>query len=133
MFNTRKAMTFIASAAVAAILPFAAHAADVGAEITTAATHATLAAQATDLATVHMHLHHTLNCLAGPAGKGFDGKEINPCANSGSGAIPDTTDASKKKALQDAASQAMEGITDSDLASAQKDASATAAKLKAAM
>ena len=41
------------------------------------------AAQATDLNTVHMHLHHALNCLVGPNGKGFDAKEMNPCAHAG--------------------------------------------------
>ena len=73
-------------------------AADLGAEITTAATHANLAAQADSINGVHTHLHHVLNCLVGPAGSGFDAKELNPCANSGTGAIPDKADASKAEA-----------------------------------
>ena len=59
-------------------------------EITNAAMHAGLAAQASDIAAVHAHLHHTVNCLVGPGGAGFDLKELNPCANTGGGAIPDS-------------------------------------------
>src|SRR6476646_9621049 len=72
--------------------------ADASSETVTAATHAGLAAGASDLAGVHTHLHHALNCLVGPGGNGFDAKEMNPCAQSGKGAIPDTTDATKKTA-----------------------------------
>ena len=56
---------------------------------------ATLASQATAIDGVHMHLHHTLNCLVGPSDSRFDAKQINPCAGSGSGAIPDEPDAAK--------------------------------------
>lgn len=107
-------------------------AADVSGEITTAATHAGLAAQASDVAGVHTHLHHAVNCLVGPGGAGFDAKELNPCANSGSGAIPDSTNASTKQALQAAVAKAESGIAATDLASAQKEASATEAMLKSA-
>jgi hypothetical protein len=65
--------------------------ADASSETVTAATHAELAAGASDLNGVHMHLHHALNCLVGPGGRGFDPKELNPCAQSGKGAIPDTS------------------------------------------
>lgn len=119
----------VLSAALLVSLP--AYAADVHGEIVTAATHAGLAAQGSDIGTVHMHLHHTLNCLVGPGGNGFDAKEMNPCANSGNGAIPDSSDAAKKAALQNAANEAATGIGETDLAKAQKDASDTAALLKA--
>ncbi len=119
------------SAALLAFVPLSAHAADVHGEIVTAATHAGLAAQGADLDTVHMHLHHTLNCLVGPGGAGFDVKQMNPCANSGNGAIPDTSNAAKKAALQNAANEAATGIAETNLAKAQKDASDTAALLKA--
>ncbi len=119
------------SAALMVLAPLPAWAADVHAEIVTAATHAGYAAQGTDLATVHMHLHHTLNCLVGPGGAGFDAKELNPCAHSGNGAIPDTGDATKKAALQNAANVAATGIAEPNLATAQKDASDTEALLKA--
>jgi len=120
-------------AAAAALLlgPLPAMAADVAGEITTAATHADLAAKASDLAGTQMHLHHALNCLVGPGGTGFDPKNINPCANSGSGAIPDTTDAAKKASLEAAANLARAGIAASDLATAQTSATETATALKA--
>jgi len=111
---------------------FPALAADAGAEITNAAMHAGLAAQAGDIAGVHTHLHHAVNCLVGPAGPGYDGKELNPCANNGSGAIPDSTNSSTKQALEAALAKANSGIATTDLATAQKDASAAAAMLKSA-
>lgn len=121
----------IAALTVSAIfLAVPALAADVGAEITTAGMHAGLAAQASDIATVHSHLHHTVNCLVGPAGTGFDSKELNPCANSGNGAIPDSSNAQTKQALEAALAKANTGIAATDLAAAQKDASDTQAMLK---
>lgn len=105
---------------------------DAKSEITTAAMHAGLAAQASDITGVHTHLHHAVNCLVGPGGPGFDSKELNPCANSGGGAIPDSTNATTKESLQAALARANSGIAATDLASAQKDASATEAMLKSA-
>ncbi len=107
------------------------YAADLKGEIVNAETHAGLAAKAADLDGVHMHLHHTLNCLVGPGGTGFDAKQMNPCANSGNGAIPDTADAAKRKSLEAAAAKATSGIAQANLASAQKDATEAAAMLKA--
>ena len=78
-----------------------------------------------------MHLHHALNCLVGPSGAGYDPKNMNPCANSGNGAIPDTTDAAKKTALEAAATTVNAGLAASDLATAQKDAAQAATELKA--
>jgi hypothetical protein len=103
---------------------------DAGSEITNAAMHAGLAAQASDIAGVHTHLHHAVNCLVGPGGAGFDAKELNPCANTGGGAIPDSTNASTKTSLEAALAKANSGIAATDLAAAQKDASATEAMLK---
>jgi hypothetical protein len=104
--------------------------ADVKSEITTAETHAELAAKAATLDGVHMHLHHAVNCLVGPNGTGFDAKQINPCAHNGNGAIPDTADAAKKAKLQAAADKAESGIAATDLAAAQKAATDTATMLK---
>jgi hypothetical protein len=104
--------------------------ADGASEKVTAQMHADLAAHAADLAGVHTHLHHTLNCLVGPSGVGFDPKEMNPCANAGHGAIPDTADPAKKKALSAAADKAKRGIAAADVSSAQKIAAETAAMLK---
>jgi hypothetical protein len=121
--------TVLGSALVLMAAP--ALAADLKSEIVAAATHAGLAAQATNIDGVHMHLHHTLNCLAGPKGAGFDAKEMNPCANSGDGAIPDTSDATKKKALEAAAAKATSGIAETNFAAAQKIASDVEVMLKA--
>jgi hypothetical protein len=105
-------------------------AADVSAEINNATMHAGLAAQATDIATVHTHLHHAVNCLVGPGGQGFDAKELNPCANNGAGAIPDSTNASTKQALQAALAKAENGLGATDVTTARQEATAVAAVLK---
>jgi hypothetical protein len=110
-------------ASAAALIPAAALA-DAHSEIVQAATHAGLAAQSTDVAMVHTHLHHTLNCLVGPDGPGFDAKEMNPCANAGAGAIPDGG-IMKKMMLEAAASEARLGIAEPDLAKAQAHAMTT--------
>ena len=109
--------------------PAAAYA-NAASEVVTAQTHAELAAQAGDLAGVHMHLHHVVNCLVGPAGAGFDSKELNPCANAGTGAIPDTTNPGQKKLLNDAAAKAESGIAATQLSPAQTAATDTASMLK---
>jgi hypothetical protein len=117
-------------AVAASIAALPAAAADLNSEIANAATHAGLATQASDIAGVHTHLHHTINCLVGPDGTGFDAKETNPCANSGSGAIPDAANASTKQTLQAALEKANSGLESTDFAVARKDASAAAALLK---
>jgi len=111
-------------AAVAALtfLPATAFA-DAHSEVVNAGMHAGFAAGSPDMAGVHAHLHHTLNCLVGPGGSGFDAKEMNPCANAGKGAIPDTADTAKKTALEQAAAKARAGLAETNLAAAQKDAS----------
>lgn len=120
--------SFVLGAAVC-LMPSAVLA-DAHSEIVNAATHAGLAAAAADIAGVHQHLHHALNCLVGPGGNGFDAKEMNPCAQAGSGAIPDTADAAKKAALEAAAAKAAAGIADTSLTSAQKTAADVSAMLK---
>ena len=102
-------------------------------EIETAATHAGYAADATVLKTAQTHLHHTVNCLVGPKGAGFDAKQLNPCKGQGAGAIPDTSDAAKKKDLQAALATAKAGLKATTLASAKAEAQKTAALLKKAM
>jgi hypothetical protein len=123
--------TSILCGAAVLLLALPASAADVKGEIVTAETHAGLAAQATAIDGVHMHLHHTLNCLVGPGGAGFDAKQMNPCANSGNGVIPDTTDAAKKKSFQAAADKAQAGIAQTNLTDAKKTAADVASMLKA--
>ena len=115
--------------ALAAGLPAVAWA-DAASETVTAQMHADLAAHATDLAGVQMHIHHAINCLVGPGAEGFDPKQMNPCANAGKGAIPDSTDAAQKKQLTAAVDKLKTGITTTNLTSAQKIATESAAMLK---
>lgn len=119
MTNFAAVTAFAGFALVAATGAFAA---DVNSEIMNARMHAGLAAQGSSIAMVHSHLHHAVNCLVGPGGTGFDAKELNPCQNGGSGAIPDEPDAAKKKTLQSAADKAMAGIAATDLKAAQENA-----------
>jgi hypothetical protein len=121
----------VGAVVAAALMSTPSLAADAKAEITIAAQHATLAAGASDVAGVHMHLHHTLNCLEGPKGADFSTKDLNPCQNAGDGAIPDSTNPTTVSALQSAVGQARRGLAAMDLKSAQSDASATAATLQA--
>ena len=67
-----------------------------------------------------MHLHHTVNCLVGPKGHGFDAKEANPCQKLGRGAIPDTTDSATKVKLTAALAKAQTGLKSDDLAATKK-------------
>ncbi|HVT23507.1 MAG TPA: hypothetical protein VHD95_02685 [Rhizomicrobium sp.] len=128
----KASIPFVVGAAIMAVPPVMHQAlADAASEVVNAQTHAGLAAAATKIEGVHTHLHHALNCLVGPAGQGFDAKQMNPCAQAGSGAIPDTTDAAKKKKLEAAAAKAREGIAATDFAAAQKAASETASMLTA--
>ena len=87
------------------------------------------APKATDIATVHRHLHHVLNCLVGEKGEGFDAAAGNPCANAGA-AIPETTDKKMMMKLEGAAKEARMGLADQDLAKAQKEAMEVQTKLK---
>jgi hypothetical protein len=125
MSNHPRFVTIGFLAGLGVSFPFAsAHAdADSTKEVTTAARHAGLAAQATDLKGAQTHLHHVINCLVGPKGKGFDDKEANPCKDQGNGAIPDTTDEVRKTALTQALAKANEGLRQTDLAAAHKSAS----------
>ena len=101
-------------------LSAAALAADPAQEVATAATHAGFAAQAASIEQAHMHLHHTVNCLVGPKGQGFDAKEANPCQKLGNGAIPDTTDSATKGKLTAALAKAQSGLKTDDLTAAKK-------------
>jgi len=112
------------------VLPVSAQAADPAQEAATAGTHAGLAAQGASIEQVHMHLHHTVNCLVGPNGQGFDAKEANPCQKLGSGAIPDTTDQATKAKLTAALAKAEAGLKSDDLAGAKKAATEAQAALK---
>jgi hypothetical protein len=112
---------------------FPAIAGDAAQEVSVAFQHAGYAADASIVTTVHTHLHHTVNCLVGPDGQGFDAKEMNPCQGKGNGALPDTTDTAKKQMLQEALAKAQKGLESDDLATAKSDARAAQAILKNAM
>jgi hypothetical protein len=103
-----------------------AFAADLRSEIVNAGEHAEYAGEATNIAEVHFHLHHALNCLVGPKGDGFDKSQMNPCVNSGNGIIPDATDPKTIAIFQSAAAKAREGLATDDLATAKADATAAA-------
>jgi hypothetical protein len=102
-------------------MPLAAHA-DASDEVSTAAQHAGFSAQATSLMVAHMHLHHVLNCLVGPGGRGFDSKQADPCSNMGKGAIPDTSDAATKRTLERIAYRARRALASKNLDTVKKDA-----------
>jgi len=91
--------------------------------VATAAQHAGLAAGSADIAMVHRHLHHVLNCLVGPEGEGFDQAAGNPCMQAG-GAIPQTAEAAAKEMLTKQAADARAAIANTDLAAAQAAATA---------
>lgn len=119
-------VSVVAATFAAGIALFAASSAradsDPAKEVATAAQHAGLAAKATDIKVTQMHLHHVVNCLVGPNGTGFDVTPGNPCKDQGAGAIPDTSDAKQKAQLQQALAKANDGLKQTDMAAAQKDA-----------
>lgn len=100
-------------------------------EIAAAATHAGYAASAGDVDGVRSHLHHTINCLVGPDGKGFDAKQMNPCAALGNGAMVDATDKGTIMALEAARASAADAIAEDDLGKAQAGATAVQSMLSA--
>ena len=120
----------IVSCVAALALPTVAFA-DVSAELTVSAQHAGLASKAAAIDGVHMHLHHVVNCLVGPSGKGYDATNANPCAKAGNGAIPDAS-ADQKTKLMAALTAANAGLASSDLAAAQKDAGDAATAINGA-
>ena len=90
--------------------------ADAKSQIATAAQHAGLAAAAPNLLQIRMHLHHAMNCLVGPQDAEFDKTNMNPCAQQGKGAFPDTSDPEIRTKLQNAMSAAADGIASNSTA-----------------
>lgn len=129
--RSMRAASLAFGAALALVFSSLAFAAEAAPEVATAEMHAGLAAAATDIESVHMHLHHAVNCLVGPDGAGFDSKQMNPCTDMGKSAIPDTTDEATKQALENALQAAQGGLDSNDLATAQKAAADADAMLKA--
>jgi hypothetical protein len=128
--TVKKSLGFAALCAGLIALPLAAQAGNASTEIKTAAQHAHFSANSKTIEMVHTHMHHALNCLVGPGGDGFDKTALNPCKNSGNGAIPDTTDAATKKKLENIAKALRLGLADDDLNSAQNMATSVEVMLK---
>lgn len=129
-FQTLATVAFIAAGSFALSGAAFAAPAQLSKEIAAAAAHAGYAAGADDIAGVHTHLHHTINCLVGPEGDGFAAKEMNPCAALGNGAIPDSgSDEPTKSALQAALATAQSGLAETDFDKAKNDASDAQAAL----
>lgn len=76
-------------------------------EVSTAITHAGFAAAASDAKTVHLHLHHVINCLVGAGGRHFDAKAGDPCQGQGHGALRDAKAAKAGDAVRTRLAQAL--------------------------
>lgn len=124
----KKSFTHCLPALLLAIaLPMGVRAADADAaaskQASTAGAHAGMALGASDLKTAHAHLHHVINCLVGPSGKGFDAQAENPCKGMGKGAIADAKgDAAAESRLHAALTQAERGVKAATLDDAHADA-----------
>ncbi|HET7359465.1 MAG TPA: hypothetical protein VFJ04_04905 [Rhodanobacteraceae bacterium] len=120
---------------LAMAVPVGAMAADAAAaakQVATASAHAGMALGAADLKMAQTHLHHVVNCLAGPSGAGFDAAAGNPCKGMGQGAIVDAQgDAALEARLHTALSQATAGLQATTLDSAHADAKQAMATLQA--
>ena len=127
-----KMLSIAALAGASVLIAGTAFAASLSAEIANARTHANNAANAGAIDAVHMHMHHAINCLAGPKGEGYDASQMNPCANAGDGAITDQTDAAKKAKLESAKAALMKGLGENDLKAAQDSAKMAVADISAA-
>lgn len=108
-------------------LPLAAQATDMNGaaakQVATATAHAGMAMGAADLATARAHLHHVVNCLVGPSGKGFDAKAEDPCKGMGNGAIVDSKgDVAAVDRLNAALGQAEHGLKATTLDATHADA-----------
>ena len=109
-------------------------AADVAKEIATAETHAGYAAAAADLKMAQAHLHHVVNCMVGPKGRGYDETQANPCKDQGGGVMADYKgDKAKRATLQKALDTARAGLKAADLTAAKQRASDADALLKKAL
>jgi len=121
---------------LATVLPVVALAADADSAVTkqvgTASAHAGMALGAADLKLAHTHLHHVINCLVGPNGKGFDAQEEDPCKGMGQGAIVDAKgDAANESRLHAALTQAEHGVKATTLDAAHADAQQVLSTLQA--
>ena len=133
---TKKLTRWLPMLLLAIALPMVAQAADsdsaVSKQVGTASAHAGMALGAGDLKLAHTHLHHVVNCLVGPSGKGFDAQEEDPCKGMGQGAIVDAKgDAANESRLHTALAQAEHGLKATTLDGAHADAQQVMTTLQA--
>ena len=133
---TKKFTQWLPMLLLAIALPVVAQAADsdsaVSKQMGTASAHAGMALGAADLKLAHTHLHHVINCLVGPNGKGFDAQEEDPCKGMGQGAIVDAKgDAANESRLHAALTQAEHGVKATTLDAAHADAQQVLSTLQA--
>ena len=83
-------------------------------EMSTAVMHAEFSAKSKEIAGVHLHLHHVVNCLVGEHGKQFDASAGDPCKGMGDGAINDAQNQYLKKTLQKVLAEAEQGLATTD-------------------
>ena len=124
---TKRSTHVLPSLLLVLALPLAAQASDANGaaskQAATAAAHAGMAMGAADLATARAHLHHVVNCLVGPSGKGFDAMAGDPCKGMGHGAIADAKgDTASLDRLRVALGQAEHGLKEGTLDAAHADA-----------
>lgn len=115
-----------AAATITLFTSASAMAADPAEEIATTRQHAEFAAAADNLAGVHTHLHHVINCLEGPEGEDFDADQLNPCQNLGNGVLNDFAgDDNQRAVLEKALHSALIGLGTDEEAAAKKAAGDT--------
>jgi hypothetical protein len=124
-------LAFLSAAALAATPAFAAG--DAGKEIATAIQHSGYASQVKSTEQVHLHLHHVVNCLVGPEGKGFYPEAGDPCKGMGNGALNDLNGQPKVRAeLEKALREADKGLRESGFKTAHRTAERVRKTLKVA-
>lgn len=102
-------------------------------EISTAIDHAEFSVKANDVAAIHLHLHHVVNCLVGEKGKQFDATAGDPCKGMGNGAINDAQSAALKTRLESILVAADRGLKEKEFTRAHKTASLVKKMLKRTM
>jgi len=97
---------------------------DAAKELATARAHAQLSEASQSVAVAQMHLHHVINCLVGPHGRGFDAAAGNPCKGMGEGAAKDAQgDHMMLEQVTHALAYARRGVATQNLAAVHKAAS----------
>jgi len=97
---------------------------DAAKELATAREHAQLSEASQSVVVAKMHLHHVINCLVGPHGRGFDAAAGDPCKGMGEGAVKDAQgDHMRLGQATQALAYARRGVAAKDLPAVHKAAS----------